>query len=906
MTSETGYLYRREQIRRIMMKIIDKRVYTGRNIYSHKTCIRLTLDVEELYDTPSKDIEGFNDRLLNALPGLKKHGCSLGYEGGFADRLKEGTYLPHIFEHMIIEMQNSLGFIDVKYGKARCVERNIYYIVYQYELQEAGLLCAENALNCINNFIDGLDFDMRSAMTTIEKEISSIRLGPSTKGIYDEAKSRNIPVTRLGNNSIIQLGYGARQRRIEATLTDSTSCIAVDMACDKLLTREILKTTCIPVAEGDCAENADDLLKLCRKMGYPIVIKPLDGNQGKGVTVGIQNDNMALWAYGIASKINNRVIVERHIEGRDYRVLVINKKVVSVSLRMPPCVIGDGVHSIWELIEMENENPLRGYDHEKPLTRIKIDDIVINYLKSKGLSLEYVPADGESITLRFNANLSTGGVAKDCTEIIHPDNIEYAIRAVEALNLDIAGVDMCTRDISESIAENGGVILEVNACPGIRMHMYPSFGKSRNVAAHIIDYLFQEKEQDYRCFEGISPYSIPVISITGTNGKTTTTRMIAHIFSTMGLNVGMTTTSGVYVGNRCIVKGDTTGPDSAKTILMDKRVEVAVLETARGGILRRGLGYDLADVGVITNISNDHLGIDGIDTIEDLANVKSLVVEAVKPAGYAVLNADDPCVNLLAERARAKIIYFTKNPDNIVVKKHLLDKGYVVYLNENFICFADGERVENIVNISELPSTFDGKLEHNIENAMAAACACIAMKVDMETISKGLRTFFLDDAQNPGRFNVYNVDNFKVVVDYGHNIGGYNAVIAALKKMEASRIVGVIGVPGDRMDESIIQVGKTAGEGFDYMYIKEDEDKRGRGMGETAELLERGIALAGRSKGDYKVILNELEALRTAMENAKDGECIVVFYEDYKGVVQTINDFKNSKAMQSVKLEVVS
>ena len=890
------------------MKIVDKRVYTGRNIYSYKPCIRLTVDVEELYETPSKDIGGFNERLLKALPGLEKHHCSLGYEGGFVDRLKEGTYLPHIFEHMIIEMQNSLGFKDVKYGKARCVDKNIYYIVYQYELEEAGLLCAEYALICINSFIKGEDFDMKDALEHIEKEIAGIRLGPSTRGIYDAARNMGIPVMRIGKNSMLQLGYGARQRRIEATITDSTSCIAVDMACDKLLTRDILKTACIPVAEGDCADNADDLLKVCSRIGYPVVIKPLDGNQGRGVTVGIKDDATALWAYGIASKINEKVIVEKYIEGKDYRILVVDKKVVSVSLRMPPCVVGDGVHSLWELIEIENENPLRGYDHEKPLTKIKIDDILVNYLKSKGLSLEYVPRQGETVTLRFNANLSTGGVAKDCTDIIHPDNIEYAIRAAEALNLDIAGVDMCTIDISQSINENGGVILEVNACPGIRMHMYPSYGKSRNVAAHIINYLFKDREavKEKFNFEGISPYSIPVISITGTNGKTTTTRMIGHVFSMMGLCVGMTTTSGIYIGNKCILKGDTTGPESAKTVLMDKRVEVAVLETARGGILRRGLAYDLADVGVITNISEDHLGIDGINTLEDLVYVKSLVAESVKKNGYAVLNADDESVNLLTERVNSNIIYFSKNPDNIIIKKHMIDGGKAVFLKDGFICLFDGDKVQPIVDVLEMPSTFEGKLEYNIENAMAAASACIGLGVDIEAIAKGLRTFCLDESQNPGRFNIYNLDNFKVIVDYGHNIGGYTAVLNALKKMEAGRLVGVIGVPGDRMDAHIIELGRIGGEGFNYIYIKEDMDKRGRAEGEVAKLLEKGVISSGKSKKDYRIILNEMEALKAAMENAQDGDCIVVFYEDYEGIIKTIESFKKGKVKKEIKLEIVS
>lgn len=877
------------------MKIIDTRVYTGRNIYSHKLCIKLTVDVEDKFDTPTMDIEGFNERLLRAMPNLKTHKCALGYEGGFVERLNTGTYLPHVYEHMIIEMQNALGFMDVKYGKARCVDKSIYNVIYQYEVREAGLLCARYALECINALISGNDYNMDEAMNLIEKNILDNRLGPSTLGIYTEAMKRGIPVLKIGNQSILQLGYGKKQRRIEATLTDTTPCIAVDIACNKELTREALIAAGIPVAAGETADKKDEVIEICEKIGYPVVIKPLNGNQGRGVTVGIMDDNAALCAYDIASKINKTVLIEKFIEGQDYRVLVLNKKVVAVSLRTPPRVVGDGEHNILQLIKRENENPLRGYDHEKPLTKISIDEITVNYLKSKGFGLDYIPKRNEKVILRFNANISTGGISRDCTDIIHPDNIEIIIRATEAIGLDIAGIDICTKDITKPIKETGGVIIEVNAAPGIRMHMYPSYGKPRNVASYIVDYLFPDKEK----------YSIPVVSVTGTNGKTTTTRMIAHTLSLKGLCVGMTTTSGVYINNKLISKGDNTGPDSARCVLMDKSVDAAVLETARGGIVRRGLGYDLADVGVITNVSDDHLGIDGIETMEDLTNVKSLIAEAVKDYGYAVLNADDPSVNIINQRVKSNIIYFSLNPDNIILKKHLQDQGLGVFLKDNFICFGDGERVQPIVKVSDIPSTMDGKLEYNIENAMAAAAACIGLKEDIETIARGLKTFFLDEIQNPGRFNVYSVDNFKVVVDYGHNIGGYNAVINGLKKLDAKRLIGVIGVPGDRKDENITQLGRISGNELDYVYIKEDKDKRGRKEGEVAAVLEMGVLSSSLDNASYSIILDEGEALRAAMENARDGDCIVVFYEDYEYILNTITNFKNNQKVQDIKINVV-
>lgn len=876
------------------MKIIDKRVYTGKNIYSHKLCIRLTVDTENLYDTPTKDIEGFNEKLLAALPGLNTHKCSLGHGIAFCDRLSENTYLPHVLEHILIEMQNVLGFKDVKYGKTICVEKAIYHVVYQYEYDEAALACADIGILCINNLINNMNFNMKSALEEIEKKIAQTRLGPSTRGILSEANKRGMPVIRIGKDSILQIGYGIAQRRIEATLTSKTSCIGVDISCDKELTREVLRCANIPVTLGDVAEDILEVLSVSKKIGYPVVVKPINGCKGKGVSVDINRESEVIAAYNEACRINPKVLVEKYIEGNDYRILVVNDMVVAVTLRVPPYVIGDSNNTVMDLIEIENENTERGYDHEKPLTKIVVDDIMINYLKRKGISLAYIPENGEKVMLRFNANLSTGGIAKDCTDIIHPDNIEIAVQAANAVGLDIAGIDVCSKDISKSIRENGGAVLEVNAAPGIRMHMYPSYGKARNVAENIIDYLFSDNQKP-----------IPIISVTGTNGKTTVTRMIAHILKGTGLCVGMTTTSGVFINGRLVLKGDTTGPDSAKMILMDKKVECAVLETARGGILRRGLGYDNANIGVVTNISEDHIGIDGVETIEDLINVKSLVVEAVNKDGYAVLNADDINVNELIKKVKCNAIYFSKNPESLIIKKHILDGGICVFLKDEFICFGCGEAIRPIANLNEIPSTLDGKLSYNIENAMAAASACIGLKIDVECIAKGLRTFILDNSQNPGRFNVYNMDNFKVIVDYGHNIGAYNAILQSLKIMDEKRLVGIIGVPGDRNDDSIRKLGEISGEGFDYVYIKEDMDKRGRESGEVAKLLEEGVVTSGMNKDCYKTILNEGDALSYAMDNAESGDVITVFYEDYDLILKTINNFKNKSVKIDIKENVV-
>jgi cyanophycin synthetase len=873
------------------MNIVDKRIYTGRNIYSHKLCIRLTVDVEELADVPTKDLTGFNEKLLKALPGLAMHRCSLDYVGGFKDRLDEGTYLPHVYEHMLIEMQNSLGFIDIRHGRARIIKDSMYHVIFQYENDEAALLCVEAGLKCINAFIKGSNFDMKSELERIDKIIAQKRMGPSTKAIFDEAKKRDIPVIKIGKDSILQLGYGKHQHRIEATLSSNTSCVGVDISCDKELTREVLKSSNVPITQGDVAENIVGVIKLCRSIGFPVVIKPINGCKGKGVTVGITNEAEAIEAYNEALRFNPKVLVERYISGNDYRILVINGKIAAVTHRIPPFVTGDGVHTIMDLIEIENENPRRGYDHEKPMTKIAIDDIMINYLRKKGLSLAYIPQTDESVTVRFNANLSTGGVAKDCTDIIHTENIEIAINAARAVGLDIAGIDVCTEDISKSIRTQGGAVIEVNAAPGIRMHMYPECGKPRNVAADIIDYIFKD-----------APKAIPLVSITGTNGKTTVTRLIAHILSMRGMNVGMTTTSGVFINNEMLVKGDTTGPESAKMVLLDKSVDAAVLETARGGILRRGLGYDKADVGVITNISEDHLGLDGINTIEDLVSVKSLVVEAIKDNGYAILNATDQNVMQLIDRVKANIIFFSLTGENSIIKKQISENKKCVFCSDGNICYFDGNTEHKMIQISEIPISLGGKLIYNVENTMAAISACIGLNINTNEILAGIYSFLPNADQNPGRFNVYKVNNFKVVVDYGHNIEAYKATIKSLKKLDGKRLVGVIGVPGDRTNKSIIELGKIAAEGLDFIYIKEDIDKRGRKNYEVAQLLEQGVRLGGKPKDNYRIILNEGEALGAAIRNAKEGDIIIVFYEDYQLIKKVLCNIERDE--ESINDEV--
>lgn len=862
------------------MKILEKRVYRGRNIYSHSPVVRLKIDLEGYYDTPTCDIHLFNERLLEMLPGLARHCCSRGYEGGFRERLEEGTYLAHVLEHVALELQHVAGY-SVWYGKARMADHERhYYVIYEYVNEEVAVEAGKIAVDIINHLLADKEFDVNSRICYLKDLASKTDLGPSTRAIVEEAKLRGIPCMRIGKGSILQLGYGKYQRRIEATITENTSCIAVDISCDKVITKELLQEAGIPVPEGDVAYSLAQAKNIARELGYPVAVKPYNGNQGKGVSLNITTDRELEKAYNLAARYGDKVIVERQVPGRHYRVLVVGDNVVAVSERIPAHVTGDGRHTIRELVEIENSNPLRGEDHEKPLTRIKIDDHVRMVLERQQLDLEYVPGKGERVMLRDNGNLSTGGIAVDRTDRIHPQVSLQAVRAARIIGLDVAGVDITTRDISKPLHESGGAVIEVNAAPGIRMHHYPFKGKPRNVARSIVDMLFP----------GGSQYSIPIVSVTGTNGKTTTVRMLAHILTISGYNVGCTTTGGIYINQKCVLEGDTTGPASARTVLMDRTVDVAVLETARGGLVRAGLGYDLADVGIVTNISGDHLGLDGINTLEELAHAKSLVVEAVKYDGYAVLNGDDHLVARMVDRVRCNLIYFSCRDDNVLVLSHINRGKTAVFIKEGNIIIAKNGKYYPVISVDEIPSTMGGKVRHNVENALAAISGAYALEVPVGDIVKGLKTFYNDYQNNPGRFNIYNVGPFRVLVDYGHNPAGFKSVTRAITQLGASRLVGVIGVPGDRLEEDMREVGRICAGVFDRIYIKEDKDLRGRKPGEVANYIYQGVISAGFDRSRVEIEPDEVRALWKAMREARPGDLIAIFYEKLQPVLKAIEE----------------
>ncbi|WP_422446458.1 cyanophycin synthetase [Thermoanaerobacterium sp. DL9XJH110] len=858
------------------MDIVEIRAIEGPNIYSPKPVIKMTLDVKDLEDTPTRCITGFNQTLLHYLPGLARHHCCFDEPGGFLRRLEEGTYFPHVIEHVAIEILNVTGQ-DVKFGKARRNRGSMYDVVFGYREKAPALKAAEISVQLVDAILNSETFDLKSRLEKLERETIEAGLGPSTAAIAEEVKSRGIPVTRIGDGSLLILGYGAAQKRIQATMSQDTGCIAVDVACDKTLTKKLLSMAGIPVPGGLVVYTGEEAVEAAARIGYPVVIKPCDGNQGKGVSLNLKNPREVLEAFNLAREYSSKIIVEKHIHGRHYRVLVVGGKFVCASERIPAHVVGDGVHTVKELVDIANMDPMRGEGHEKPLTKIKLDPVVHMVLAKQGLSLEDVPREGQRVFLRQNGNLSTGGTAVDVTDLVCPENRFLAERAASIVGLDIAGIDITTGDIAVPVEQSGGAVIEVNAAPGIRMHLYPSSGKPRPVARAIVDMLFPEGSPRF-----------PLVAVTGTNGKTTTVRMISRILSAWGLNVGMTSTDGVYIGERRIKKGDCSGPESARMVLFDPRVEAAVLEVARGGLIRGGLAYEEADVGVITNITGDHLGQDGVHTLEDLLFVKSLVVEQVKPGGYAVLNAGDIMSVEAGKRTKCGVIFFSDREDNLVLRKHLNCGGRGVYVRDGVVYLAWEGCERPLLKVKDIPATLKGIARHNVQNALAAAACAWALDVPPKIISRALREFDCSGDINPGRMNIMRMPGFTVMLDYGHNAAGFEAIINTAKSLKPGRMVGVIASPGDRRDEDIIALGRIAGRGFHRLIIKEDEDLRGRNPGEVASLLFTGALSAGLKRDKIEIILKEEDAIAYSLENAMEGDLVVIFYEHYEKALEAI------------------
>lgn len=858
------------------MKIIGSTVYEGRNIHSHKKCIVLDVDLEGYSEIPSKDIKGFNEKLTKLLPILYTHRCGIDEEGGFVKRLKEGTYLAHICEHIIIAIHNILG-IDIYYGKAREIKENQYIVVYQYEYSKTGLEIGKLAVDIINSFIYGSNIYFDKRLNIIKNILNNEIIGPTSLEICNAAKSVGMPVLKIADSGFYQIGYGKQGKVIESAITNLTSCVAADISCDKLVSKELLRIQNLPISKGERVNNVIDLLNEAKELGYPVVLKPEFGSKGRDVILNIKNDKELIDNYNKLNEKYKDILIEKHYEGDDYRVCVVNNKVVAVSKRIPPYVIGDGIKTIKELIDDLNSDEIRGDNHEKPLTKVKIDDEMIRNLSINNYKINSVLEKNKKLFLRKNSNLSTGGSAIDYTDKISKENKNICIRAAKAIGLDVCGIDICTKDIKKSLLSEGAII-EVNAAPGLRMHSYPKYGIKRSVGIDIIKMMYNN-----------NPKNIPLISITGTNGKTTTTRLINSTLLKMGYCVGMTSTEGIYINGECIDKRDDTGFESAKCVLFNKDVDIAVLETARGGIIKKGLAYDLADIAVITNITEDHLGIDRINTMDELCNVKSLVAESVKDDGYVVINADDKWSKKIINNIKSNIIYFSTDCNNPLIKKSIFEKRISVYLKDNYICVNNLGREYKITNVNDIPITLDGRLDFNIENSMAACAALVGLGIDYAMIKIGLNKF--NSSENSGRFNIYNCNDIKIIFDYGHNIDGYKKVLSKLRYMTKGKITGVIGVPGDRGNIVAREIGKISSIYLDKIIIKEDKDTRGSKRGEIAKAISEGI-LEKNNDIDFKIILDEVKALERAFIESVPGDMIIVFFEKLEPLVKFVKSNK--------------
>ncbi|PLZ49959.1 cyanophycin synthetase [Fischerella thermalis CCMEE 5268] len=875
------------------MRILKIQTLRGPNYWSirrHKLIV-MRLDLENLAETPSNEIPGFYEGLVEALPSLEGHYCSPGCRGGFLMRVREGTMMGHIVEHVALELQELAG-MHVGFGRTRETSTSgVYQVVFEYLNEEAGRYAGRAAVRLCQSIVDR----GRYPKAELEQDLQDLKdlwrdaaLGPSTESIVKEAEKRGIPWMQLGARFLIQLGYGVNQKRMQATMTDNTGILGVELACDKEATKRILANAGVPVPKGTVINFLDDLPEAIEYVGgYPIVIKPLDGNHGRGITIDIQNWEEAEVAYDAARQISRSIIVERYYKGRDHRVLVVDGKVVAVAERVPAHVVGDGRSTIAELIEETNKDPNRGEGHDKVLTKIELDRTSYQLLERQGYTLDSVLAKDEICYLRATANLSTGGIAVDRTDEIHPENVWLAQRIVKIIGLDIAGIDIVTSDISRPLREVDGVIVEVNAAPGFRMHVAPSQGTPRNVAGAVIDMLFPNEQAS----------RIPILSVTGTNGKTTTTRLLAHIYKQTGKVVGYTTTDGTYIGDYLVEVGDNTGPQSAQLILQDPTVEVAVLETARGGILRSGLAFEAANVGVVLNVAADHLGIGDIDTIDQLAHLKSVVAEAVYPDGYAVLNADDPRVAAIAERTKANIAYFTMNPESELVRNHIQKGGVAAVYENGFLSILKGDWTHRIERAENIPLTMGGRAPFMIANALAASLAAFVQNVSIEQIRSGLNTFRASVSQTPGRMNLFNLGNFHALVDYAHNPHSYEALGSFVRNWTNGDRIGVIGGPGDRRDQDFVALGKLSAEIFDYVIVKEDDDTRGRARGSAAELIIQGIKQVNPNY-EFEAILDETQAINKALDIAPENSLVVILPESVNRAIKLI------KARGVVKEEV--
>ena len=862
------------------MKIESIRTLYGPNVYSYRPVLLMRLDLGELVERESREYNGFNERLLTTLPGIKNHHCSLGHPGGFVTRLEEGTYFGHIVEHVALELTELAG-IGRSHGKTRHDSGSFYNVAIEFRAEKASTYLLEQAVSLVEAALRNRAFDVTPVLEKAKCLVADAETGPTTRAITEAAEKRGIPSRRDGTGNRIQLGYGKYLHYVQAAMTDQTNVIAVELAQDKEETKDRLERHGIPVPRGKVVYTLKQANKAADALGRPVVVKPVNGRKGLAVSLEVSTLEEMKVAFEAAKEFSSAILIEEMFDGRNYRVVIVGGRMVAASERLLPHVIGDGVSTIRDLIATENRNPLRGDGHEKPLTKIKVDSDVINHLQHAGMSLDAIPKHGEHVTLSNRSNLSTGATAQDVTDQVHPTIARMCERAARLIGLDVCGVDLVIPDIATPMTSGG--VIELNASPGLRMHHYPSAGMPRDVGEAVVDSIYPAG----------APSRIPIISITGTNGKTTVTRMIGHVLSKTNLCVGMTTTDGIYIGGERVVEGDTTGPQSAQVVLSDPAVEAAVLETARGGILRRGLGYDWSDIGVLTNISDDHVGQDGIRSVEDVLYIKSLVAERVKEGGTLILNADNDHLAKLMESERVnkvpkKVVYFATDEGNPLVRSHLQGGGTAYFAKNKALIESIGETQRTIAETSMLPVVMNGAADFQVSNLLATIAACRAFGIDQDAVWKSL-TSFSSWANNPGRANLYRLNGGHVMVDYGHNTDAFHAICRMTSKWHDRRVTGIITLPGDRDDAIIDRAARAAAKGFNKVIVREDHDLRGRKRGDVANIVCRAIREVSPAM-ECEVVLDEIEALRKAVSQMSKNEVIVCFYEKLKPVQQALQE----------------
>lgn len=868
------------------MHILEHRALRGPNYFSRYQSIYMRLDIDDLEDRPSDKVPGIGDALRALIPTIYDHRCSVGEPGGFLQRVTDGTYAGHMVEHVAIELQNLVGF-SVGYGKTvDSYDRGVYDVVYRYRDEATGIAAGEAAVDIVRKLYDQQPVDLQPHIDHLKEVRDANALGPSTGSIVNAAKARNIPWYNLtAGTSYTQLGHGIKQRRFQATVTDASGIIGHSIADDKDWTKQILSDAGVPVPQGQTCYSLEEAQAAAEWIGWPVVTKPLSGNHGRGVTTDIASveDLRSGYEAAVARARDDYagVIVETYIKGEDHRMLVIGGKLVAAARRRPAHVIGDGTHTIQQLIDTENEDPRRGVGHENLLTQIDVDDQTLRMLDQAGLTLDTVLPEGEIAFLKSTANISTGGTAADLTDEVHPE-VKFAMERIGRLvGLDVIGIDLLCQNVSIPLDQQPAGVVEVNAGPGFRMHMAPTHGTPRPVGEHVVDMLFPDPTDDGR---------IPITAITGTNGKTTTTRLTSHILRQAGWSVGMGCTGTVEIDNNVILRGDYSGPAAAHAVLREPTVEHAVLEVARGGIMRRGLGFDEADVGVLLNIASDHLGERGIHTLDELARCKTVVVDAVKrkgEGGYCVLNADDPLVmDQGTYWARGEIIYFTMDPDNPALADHLAGLGMVLTVKQGKIVLLRGKLSVDIVEVNDVPIAFEGHAPFNVQNAMAAAGAALAHGIEIDDIRAGLLTFHPTPAQMPGRTNYFEADGVRCLIDYGHNVPALVALEPLVRGLGTQRRIAVSTAPGNRRDEDLRALGAQLARMCDTVIVYET-DARGREQGEVAGLIRDGAAAEGGADR-VEIIMDEAEAVDRAMEYAEPGDFLLLLVDDIAGTTDRL------------------